>query len=167
LQQLIDLSVARKEGKQNENKASLVEVNSSLYVSLTAGPHARQFLRFYLESETHGRALPNTTLLYALYRTGLVAPDSSPAAVRSAALHYLGFVPVSADDAPYTYERATDEVVNRRHGSLRQPRLHAGIEEASPLGRLLGQVRSLRADLRFKEDGVNTVVTLARQAAQK
>ncbi|HBI44023.1 MAG TPA: hypothetical protein DDY78_14405 [Planctomycetales bacterium] len=35
------------------------------------------------------------------------------------------------------------------------------------IGRLLEQIRSVRADLRFREDGVQTVLTLDRQEAGK
>ena len=54
-------------------------------------------------------------------------------------MQYLGFIPVSPDDSPYFYERKTDEVINRRHGSLRKPTLHPGVDEGSTMARLLDQ----------------------------
>jgi hypothetical protein len=54
-------------------------------------------------------------------------------------------------------------VVNRRHGSPRQPRLHPGVDDASPLGQLLEQFRAVRADLRFREDGIHTTLTFERK----
>jgi hypothetical protein len=161
---LIDRSVARKKEKVKPKKTDLVSVNTSLYVSPTAGRHIGDLVRFYLEWETHYRALANAPIVYAMYRTGLVDADSSPAKVQAAAKHYFGFVPVSADDSAFAYEGKTDEIVNRRHGTLRRPRLHTGIEKSSSLGRLLKSIHSLRADLRFKEDGINTVVTLERSS---
>ncbi len=83
--------------------------------------------------------------------------------VRRKRMRYLGFVPVSPDGAAYVYDPRTDEIRNSRHGSLRQPRLHAALEDSSALGRLLDQFRTLRVDLRFREDGVNTVLTIERR----
>jgi hypothetical protein len=163
IKDLIDRAVACTEGKTADAKTDAVQVNSSLYVAPQAAVRAKEFARFYLEWETQRRALANTTLFYPLYHTGLVAPDAAPAEARNAAMHYLGFVPVSADGAPYAYAPKTDEVVNERHGSRRQPRLNAGVEATSPLGRLLEQFLTIRADLRFREDGVNTVVTFDRR----
>jgi hypothetical protein len=57
----------------------------------------------------------------------------------------------------------TDEVVNRRHGSPARPQLHPSLAKDAPLGQLLEQFQTLRADLRFREDGVNTVLTIQRQ----
>jgi hypothetical protein len=68
---------------------------------------------------------------------------------------------------PYVFDPKTDEVRNRRHGSPRRPQPHADLEKGSALGQLLEQVRSLRADLRFREDGVHTVLTLERKAPAK
>ncbi len=71
-------------------------------------------------------------------------------------------MPVSPDGTNYRYDRKFDEVVNERHGSLRKPSLHATTAETSPLNFLLDQLRSVRADLRFREDGIHTVLTLDR-----
>ena len=116
-----------------------------------------------LEREVHQRALANAPILYALYRTGLVAEKASEEEVQAAALKYLGFVPVSPDGVAYAYESRSDEVINRRHGSPRNPRQHSTMAKTSPLGQLLEQLQSLRADLRFREDGVQTVLTLVRK----
>jgi hypothetical protein len=167
IKDLIDRSVAREKEKARPKKTDIVKVNTSLYISPTTGEHMQDLARFYLEWETHYRALANAPIVYALYRTGQVDADSSAAKVRAAAMQYLGFVPASADDSANVYEGKTDEVVNGRHGTLRRPRLHAGIEKSSPLGRLLESIRSLRADLRFKEDGINTVVTLEKRGGAK
>ena len=78
-------------------------------------------------------------------------------------MKYLGFIPVSPDGAPFRYQAGADEVVNERHGTLSNPRLHSTIDPASPLADLLEQFQSLRADLRFREDGVHTVVTFSRK----
>ncbi len=125
---------------------------------------AGDVLGMLLEREVHERALGNAPILYALYRTGLVGEKATEAEVQAAALKYLGFVPVSPDGAAYAYDARDDEVVNQRHGSPRRPRQHLTMAKTSPLGQLLGQLQSLRADLRFREDGVHTVLTLERKA---
>jgi hypothetical protein len=158
---IIDRAEARKAGKLP--KPETVPVNTSLYVAPKAAEKTLDFAKLYLEWQTQRQALANAPLWYALYRTGLVPADAPADARRKAVLHYLGFEPVSAEGAPYAYEPKTDEVVNRRHGSLRRPRLHPAPADESPLVELLGQFRTVRADLRFREDGVNTVLTIERK----
>lgn len=164
LRRVIDEVLDRK-GKEPAKEK--VEVNSSLHVAPVAADLAAPFLRSYLEWESHRRALSNGPAWHVLYRAGLITGDMSDRAREAAALRYLGFVPVSPDGAAYTYEAKTDEVVNRRHGTLRQPKLHPGVEESSSLGQLLAQLRTVRADLRFREDGVHTTVTIERKAPGK
>jgi hypothetical protein len=55
-----------------------------------------------------------------------------------------------------------DEVENIWHGSARYPQMRGGFDEHAPLSQLLEQFRTIRAEFRFKEDGVNTVVTIER-----
>jgi hypothetical protein len=76
-------------------------------------------------------------------------------------------VPVSPDGAAYRHEAKTDEVVNVRHGSLRRPKSHTDLEKNAPLAQLLEQLRTVRADLRFRADGIHTVLTLQRQKPTK
>jgi hypothetical protein len=166
LKDLIDRAVARKENKSAESKDDAVQVNSSLYIAPQAAVTARDLIRFYLEWETHRRALANNTLFYPLFHGRLIAADAPEKTVRDTAFQYLGFVPVSADGAAYVYAARTDEVSNQRHGSGRKPQLHPGVERTSPLGQLLEKFLTIRADLRFREDGVNTVLTFERKAAQ-
>ena len=58
-----------------------------------------------------------------------------------------------------------DEVTNERHGSYRVPVLNKTTADNSALNRLLDTLRSVRADLRFREDGIHTVLTLERASA--
>jgi hypothetical protein len=158
LRDLIDRAAARRAGK--EVPGEKVEVNTSLYVAPEAAFDAAGALRAYLEWETFRRALGNGPLWEALYRGGLA--DGTDA--EAAALRFLGFVPVSPDGAAYRYDRRTQEVLNSRHGSYGRPRLHDTLDGRSPLAHLLTRLRHVRADLRFREDGVHTVVTLERAA---
>jgi hypothetical protein len=160
LRDLIDRAEARRAGKGPLGEK--VEVNTSLHVAPEAAFEAAGALRAYLEWETFRRAVANAALWEPLYRGGLT--DGTDA--EAAALRFLGFVPVSPDGAAYRYDRRTQEVRNARHGSYRRPHLHEALDEQSPVARLLGQLRHVRADLRFREDGVHTVVTLERTGPQ-
>jgi hypothetical protein len=159
LRDTIDQAEARKKGD-----AKLVPVNSSLYISPAAAKLAGGLVRHYLANEVHEQALANEPIWYALYRCGLVPDKEKPA---MAAYQYLGFVPASPDGSPYSYDAARDEVVNERHGSLRKPAAQKTLAEGSPLARVLEQLRSARADLRFREDGIHTVLTIERQKPAK
>ncbi len=124
-------------------------------------------MRFYLETTSHQQAMANLSVWYAFYRGGAIDGNASPEVMAAAARRYLGYVPVSPEGSPYTHEAKTDEVVNRRHGSLRRPTRHRGVEDTAPLGLLLEQIRSVRADLRFREDGIHTTLTIERKPPAK
>lgn len=158
---VIDASVARRDGRVA--RAEPVPVNSSLYVAPSAGAATRDFVGLFLEDQTHRQALGNAPYWYALYRAGLIPAGATEAARARAAFHAFGFVPVSGEGAPYVYEPKTDDIVNGRHGSPRRPERHATLAPTSPLGRMMEEFPSLRADLRFREDGVFTVLTITRK----
>jgi hypothetical protein len=155
LRDFIDRSQAKPAGK-----AEAVEVNSSLYLAPGAAEKARGFVEKYLEKEVHRQALAGARAWYPLYHTGLLTDGAKASAL---AEKYYGFVPVSPDGTAYAYDRRTDEVRNERHGSSRRPQTHAALAEGAPLKLLLGQLRALRADLRFREDGIHTTLTIDRQ----
>jgi hypothetical protein len=164
IKDLIDRSVALKD--REDKKADVAEVNSSLHLGPKAAVQSKDLLRLYLEYETHRRAQTNNRLLYALFRSNVVGPQDDSPAAEAAALQYLGFVPVSPDLAPFRYEWQKEEVVNLRHGSLRQPKLNKGIDAASPMSKMLDQFATIRADLRFREDGIHTTITMKRNVAK-
>jgi hypothetical protein len=160
LKELIDRSEARRAGQAN---SASVPINFSVYAAPRPAREAGPALDYFLEWETHRRALVNCPAWAVLYRCGMVTDETAQKNKETTALRFLGFVPVSPDGERYSFDVRTSDVVNSRHGSLRRPRLHAGIADASPLARLLEQFRSLRADLRFREDGVHTTVTVERK----
>jgi hypothetical protein len=151
IQDVIDHILARKEGKLP--KLETVPVNASLYLSPRAATKTKEFVKFTLQQQVQAQVLGNTPLWYALYRSRLLAPDATEEVCRTVAMHYFGFVPVSADGTSYRYSVKTDEVV---HNGQR----HAA---ETPVERLLDQFQTLRADLRFREDGIQTVLTIARK----
>lgn len=159
IKDIIDRSAALKERK---DKGEKVEINSSLYLSPKAAVKSKELLSTYLEWETHRRAQINNRLLYALFKSNVVGPQDDSAAVEAAAAQYLGFVPVSPDLAPFRYDRDKEEVINLRHGSVRQPKLNPGIDAKSPMSKTLDEFASIRADLRFREDGIHTTLTFSK-----
>jgi hypothetical protein len=160
---LKDLIDRTEERTKTALVSQTVPINASLHLSPRSADQSGAALRQYLEWETHKRALPNNSLWYPLYRAGLIHYKTPERAKREAALKFLGFIPVSPDNAPYRYDDGKDEVRNARHGSLRQPMLHPELAEHSPLPALLAQFPALRIDLRFREDGFHSVITMERQ----
>lgn len=158
IKELVDRSVARKES--GEKGRPTVEASASLHLAPGAAVQAKDLLTLYLEWEGHRRAQQSNRLLYALFHSNVAGPADTSEAVEAAALQYLGYIPVSPDHAPFRYDPQYDEVSNQRHGTLRKPKLHPAIDAASPSGQLLQQLTSIRADLRFREDGVHATVTL-------
>ncbi|MCI0354525.1 MAG: hypothetical protein L0099_05725, partial [Acidobacteria bacterium] len=71
LRELIEASVARKEGR-GPAKSELIDVNTALYLSPQAAFKAKEAFEAYLEWETHKRAWPNNAILYALHRCQVV-----------------------------------------------------------------------------------------------
>jgi hypothetical protein len=162
LRDFIDRAQDRREGK-----TETVPINSSLYISPGAAQLTRGLVQKYLEKQVHQQALASAPIWYPLYHSGLVAEGADAAALSALAERYHGFVPVSPDGAPYVYDRRIDEVRNERHGSPSRPRTHRTLAENAQIKQLLEQLRSIRADLRFREDGIHTTLTVDRQVKEK
>jgi hypothetical protein len=160
LHDFIDRAQAKKTGQ-------VVEVNSSLYISPGAAKLTRGLIQKYLEKQVHEQALASAPIWYPLYHSGVIPPGAEGGAPNLLAERYYGFVPVSPDGAAYVYDRRTDEVRNERHGSPARPRTHKELADNAQLKLLLDQFRSIRADLRFREDGIQTTLTVDRQPKEK
>ncbi|HTU22355.1 MAG TPA: hypothetical protein VMG10_30225 [Gemmataceae bacterium] len=163
LRDTIDRAVARRDQRDTGEQ---VELNSSLYLAPEAMFSAAKAFQGYLEWESHQRAVSNNPIWYVLKRGNVVKDFDSPQ-VRQAALRYFAFVPVSPDGSPYRYDGVRQEVSNDGYGSLRRPKLRSMLPASSPLAQLLEQVRILRVDLRFREDGIHTILTMDRLAPKK
>jgi hypothetical protein len=146
----------RKRGGEGERR------NAGLLLNPTP-PRAAGSLRLWLEWETHRRALANNAAWEALLQGRAVRPGASARDRDDAAYRLLGFTPVSPDGAGYVIDVRTATVSNRRHGSYRAWTLHTDLDGRSPLRTLLGQLKAVRSDLRFCEDGIHTTLTLQRQ----
>ena len=158
LKQLIDHDKEKKEGKPDAS----AEANASLLALPHAAADAREALNSYLEWQTHRRALPGNTVWYALHRSGVLPANAAEADERQIALNNLGYIPVSPDGSAYLYDQRLDEVTNRRHGSWRQPQLRPTLAVNAPLRAILEEFKTLRIDLRFREDGIHTTLTWER-----
>jgi hypothetical protein len=162
LRDFIDRAQAKRDGK-----TETVEINSSLYISPGAAELTKGLIQKYLEKQVHEQALAAAPLWYPLYHTGLIPEGANAAAAAALAERYYGFLPVSPDGSPYVYDRRTDEVRNERHGSPSRPKANRTLAEDAQVKRLLEQLRTIRADLRFREDGVHTTLTVDRQQAKE
>jgi hypothetical protein len=91
----------------------------------------------------------------------------SPAQRDAAAQRLLGYVPASPDGSEPVFDERTGEVRNARHGSFRQPVYHDRLSQGSGLARLVGSLHQMKASLRFREDGVHTLLTITRRAPGK
>ncbi|MGH7222523.1 MAG: hypothetical protein ACRELF_04810, partial [Gemmataceae bacterium] len=162
LHRLIDQSIRRRDKKTPPQP---IEAATSLFLAPQALLQSTGAVFGYLEWESHRRALANGPAWYALYRGGLLAADAKEATRRTIALRHLGFVPVSPDGSAYRFDAGRDEVTNERHGSYSRPRLGDGLDERSAGQQVLGSLRTLRVDLRFREDGVQTALSFDRKNA--
>jgi hypothetical protein len=160
IKDLVDRSIALKE--KGDQAGPTVEASASLHLAPGAAVQAKGLLTLYLEWEAHRRAQQSNRLLYALFHSNVATSANASDVVEAAAMQYLGYVPVSPDLAPFGYSSKYDEVSNERHGTLRKPKLHSAVDPGSPSGQLLQQLTSIRADLRFREDGIHTTVTLRK-----
>jgi hypothetical protein len=157
LRALIDRAAEKRRGKPEGP-----DVNASVYVSPAAAVQAAPALRAYLEWRVQGQALASAHLWEALYAGGLAEATRADAA-GPAALRAFGFVPVSPDGSPFRFDRRRGEAVNLRHGSPARPEPHTGLDETGGPGRLWAALRAVRADLRFREDGIHTTLTFERK----
>jgi hypothetical protein len=160
LKKRIDEAEARKKSGESKPAGPEREANAGLYI----GPaNAREAASLLLEYEGHSLALLNNEVWNCFYQAGALAPEAAEGPRQETVRRFLGFVPVSPDGSAYRYDARLGEVVNGRHGSLRRPELHGRVAETSELGQLLAQIKALRAELRFLDNGLHTVLTIERR----
>jgi hypothetical protein len=157
LKKLID-QVKNPAAKKSEESDR--ESNAGLFISPA---NARAAASLFLEHRGHSLALLNNPVWNCFYQAGVLAGDATDSVRQETARGYLGFVPVSPDGSRYRYDARLGEVVNERHGSQRRPDLHSRVAETSELGKFLDQVKSIRAELRFQENGLHTAVTIEKR----
>lgn len=142
-----------------EKKDRPGEASAGLYLSPA---NARDAMSLLLEYEGHSLSLLNNQVWNCFYQAGLVPSDASESVRTPIVRRFLGYLPVSPDGSEYRYDARLGEVVNNRHGSYRRPDWHGQVAKGSELAKLIDQVKSLRADLQFLENGLHAVVTIER-----
>jgi hypothetical protein len=155
---LIDQALAKKD--DNQDAAPQRDIN----VRLTLSPeNARQAAGLLFEYEDHCLSLLNNQVWNCFYQTGILAPDAPEKTRLVTARQFLGYVPVGPSGSAYERDPKTGEMVNRRHGTYRRPMLHTDVENDSDLGRFLNQLRTIRAELRFQDNGIHAWLTVDRK----
>jgi len=157
LKKLIDQTESRKEAEKPTGPRSS---NAALYLSPA---NARDAANLLLEYEGHHVALLNNQVWNSFYECGLLPADATDTARNEAARRFYGFLPVSADGSAYHYDRRLAQVVNRRHGTHARPQRHSGVEASSELGKLLDEIKAVRAEVQFQENGLHAVLRIERR----
>jgi len=157
IKRLVDLDKSQKA----RLKGLTDPLNASLYIAPSATKTA-DAVQLYLEWETHKQALANNAIWLALEQAGVLPAQASEQERQRIARHFLGYVPVSPDGAAYRYDRARDDVASARHGTYTHERLHVRLGADSAVRDLLQILKSVRADLRFPDDGIHTAFTIDR-----
>lgn len=158
-------SLKRLRDLEKNKKARQGDDSEPLNMSLCFAPSTKKTanaIQLHFEWESHKQALGNNAVWLALEHAAVLDPAATDDLRRRAARMFLGYTPISPDGSAYHYDRQRDAVNNLRHGSFERERLHAGLDDASPLRGLLQQLQSVRADLRFREDGIHTILTIER-----
>jgi hypothetical protein len=153
MKSLIDDANAKK-----DPKAKTIEVATSLHLSTGAAKETRGLLKSLLERDVAERARTSEPLWHALYSSGVIPADASPQKATDEAYRYLGFVPVSPDGSLFKWNAKSQEVVNDRYGSRRVPIRTKTLAETSRVNQLFESLDTIRADLKFREDGIHTVL---------
>jgi hypothetical protein len=160
LKKRIDEDATHQKSRDKKSPRAARDANVGLYI----GPaNAHEAASLLLEYEGHRLALLNNEVWNCFHQAGILAPNATEAKHRDAVRRMLGFVPVSPDASAYRHDARLREVVSQRHGSLRRPQLHGRVAETSELGKILEQFKSLRAELRFLDNGLHTVLTIERR----
>mgnify|MGYP001282348940 CR=1 FL=1 len=123
------------------------QVNSAAYLSPAAAEATRSYVLGVAERAARSQDRANGLIWFAFYRGGLI-DGGTPAATRRDVLHrWLGAVPATPDVAEFRLDSRTGLAVPEKTA-------------ASPLAKLLAEIADIRADLRFREDGVETTVEI-------
>jgi len=156
VKKLIDQSQDKKEDGGKEPP----DIN----VRLTVSPeNARDAAGLLFEYEDHCLSLLNNQVWNCFYQTGILAPDAPVKDRLATARQFLGYVPVSPSGSSYERDPKTGDVVHRRHGTYRRPVLHNDVDNDSDLGRFLNQLRTIKAELRFQDNGIHAWLTVERK----
>jgi hypothetical protein len=139
------------------------QVNATAYLSPGALNGGLMGSAQYLEWINFKRALGNEPLWRALFEARVLDEHLDEPQMRRTALRLLSFMPVSPEGKTYSFDPKRDEVVNARHGSLRQPRLHLPNDGDSPFADIPQRFKSANAEVTFLDDGLSAVIDIDRR----
>jgi hypothetical protein len=162
LKRRIDAHLADRQAKGGQE----VAVNAAFYLAPPGGK-AGEVLGALLDWQAHCQAQSAAAVWEVLYQAGAVSARQTPAERADAARRLLGYAPSSPDGTGFAWDAKSRQVVNAWHGTLSAPTFQARLPPGSALVGLLSQLKSVRADLRFREDGIHTTLTLDWAAARK
>jgi hypothetical protein len=149
IERQVDADLARK------GKPAGEMVNAGL--RLSSSSKASKAVKTWLEWQTHRKAQSSAAVWEALRRAGM-GPTKTEEVRR-----LLGYVPISPDGTSFEVDERLDEVRNSRHGSLSRPVCHDGPAAGSPVVALLEQLDRISVQMRFREDGLHSVLTFERK----
>jgi hypothetical protein len=165
IRQLIDRHVAKKKEQNGKpEKPNTTEGHMVLYLSPANAKRLWPVALWALETQIASSAVTSSALLYPLWRARIVPADARHPQLGDVAYRLYGFAPVSPDGTNFVYNASTDQVTSERHGAITEPWFPRQPATDCPAGQLLQSLRSLRAELQFREDGAFTVLTIERQA---
>jgi hypothetical protein len=147
--------------RQNDTSEAGKGVAASFFLTRKQ-PGMSAAIELLLEARVREKAHSANVMWQALYDANVVTPKMSEADRRKVALRLWGFIPSAPDGSASVWDRATQQVTNARHGTWHHPATHKKLAPKSPLAKFLHRFESLNADLRFRRDGVHTVITFRR-----
>jgi hypothetical protein len=121
--------------------------------------HVSALIEWLLERQVRKQAHSANALWQSLYDARVVTPKMSEAEQEQVALRLWGFVPAAPDGSRSVWDAETRQVRNLRHGTSDRPTSHKSLDPKSPLLKFLRRFESVNADLRFREDGIHTIIT--------
>lgn len=155
MKRLIDDSKGKK-----DPKGKSVDVATSLHLSPGAAVDTRVFLKALLQTAVAENANAAYAPWEVLYTTGVISPKANRKDAENEAYRFLGYVPSSPDGSAFKWDTKNAEIVNEQFGSRRQPKTPKGLLETSKVNQLFESIETIRADLKFREDGIHTVLNM-------
>jgi hypothetical protein len=122
-------------------------------------PGISTLIEFLMEQQVRQQAHSANVMWQALYEARVITPKMTEAERQTVALRLWGFVPCAPDGSRSVWDNDTQQVRNIRHGTWQRPISHQSLDPKSPLLRFLRRFESVNADLRFREDGIHTIIT--------
>lgn len=136
--------------------------NAWLNFNLANSPDLSASLRTVIERHAHRQALAAMALWQWLYDCNALTGTETVAERDEIGKRWLGFVPACLDQSEFRWDAEKHEVINARHGSLREPRLHSETAADAPWFKVLADFAKLRGRMDVRPDGILGVLSIDR-----